>query len=345
MTQSSLDLSQQPELALHAEAIASVSRVADSLELDPLIVGAFARDIHLVYAHGIDTRRRTEDVDLALAVPNWAAFDSLQKGLVDGGDFTLGPSTFPRLRHRNGLPIDLVPFGAVETKDRKIEWPHPAERAMDVFGFREAQVKACEIVLPGPMRATVVSLPALALLKVVAWQDRHDVAPLKDAHDLALILKHYLGAGNEPRLWEEFAAWTEDADFDYEFASARMLGNDVAAMLDEEGLCRISDLLARQTDSKEYSTASIELILPSSCCDSKTRRRKPEGQRTSELKRASLNSRTQRAAGRSPAKVPQAHDEEAAGPAPSRKLSLVRSSHVVLVLSVLASPERLNLAG
>lgn len=55
-------------------------------------------------------------------------------------------------------------------------------------------------------------------------QDRHYVAPRKDAHDLSLTLKHYLAAGNEPRLWEEFAAWTEDADFDYELASARMFG-------------------------------------------------------------------------------------------------------------------------
>jgi hypothetical protein len=53
MTQSSLDFSQRPELALHAEAIASVSRVADSLELDLLIVGAFARDIHLVYVRAL----------------------------------------------------------------------------------------------------------------------------------------------------------------------------------------------------------------------------------------------------------------------------------------------------
>jgi predicted nucleotidyltransferase len=109
------------------------------------------------------------------------------------------------------------------------------------------------------MRATVVSLPALALLKVVAWQDRHYVAPLKDAHDLALILKHYLGAGNEPRLWEEFAAWTEDADFDYELASARMCGHDVAAMLDEAGVRRICDVLARQTDPESPAQLPADL--------------------------------------------------------------------------------------
>jgi len=170
------------------------------LGLEPLIVGAFARDLHLVYAHGIDTQQKTEDVDLALAVPHWTTFDSLQERLVASGDFTVSPRTLHRLHHRKGLPVDLVPFGGVETRNRHIEWQHGDERVMDVFGFREAQSTACEALLPGPTRASVVSLPALALLKVVSWNDRHLVAPRKDAHDLSLILKHYLAAGKRAAL-------------------------------------------------------------------------------------------------------------------------------------------------
>jgi predicted nucleotidyltransferase len=127
----------------------------------------------LLYRHGIDTERQTEDLDFALAVPDWGTFEALQTQLVESGAFQRSATDVHRLRHRNDLPIDLVPFGNVETRDRKIAWPPRGEVVMDVFGFREALAAAHELVLPVRVRTKVVSLPALALLKIVCWQDRH----------------------------------------------------------------------------------------------------------------------------------------------------------------------------
>jgi predicted nucleotidyltransferase len=146
------------------------------------------------------------------------------------------------------LPIDLVPFGNVETRERKIVWPPHGEVVMDVFGFREAQASACEVAFPGGVRGRVVSLPALGLLKIVCWNDRHYAAPRKDAHDLMLIVQNYLQAGNEARLVDAFVAWTQEEDFDYERAGARMLGHDVRALLDEDGIERVGRLLSEQAD-------------------------------------------------------------------------------------------------
>ncbi len=121
---------------------------------------------------------------------------------------------------------------------------------MDVFGFREANAVAWEVVLPGPIRTRLVSLPALALLKIVSWQDRQYESPRKDAHDLLLILRNYLAAGNEPRLWNEFADWTQEDGFDYELAGARMVGHDVRALLDDKGIERVGVLLSQQASSR-----------------------------------------------------------------------------------------------
>lgn len=95
---------------------------------------------------------------------------------------------------------------------------------MDVFGFREAMAASQPALMPGGVQVPVASLPALALLKIVCWRDRHYKAPRKDAQDLQMILQHYLAAGNEPRLWDEFVDWTPQDDFDYESAGPRMLG-------------------------------------------------------------------------------------------------------------------------
>lgn len=251
-----LNFSQRAELGLHAAVIAEVQAAAKVLGVRPLIVGAFARDLHLVFAHGIAVLRQTEDIDVAMAVPDWAAFDQLKAQLMATGSFKESKATH-RLRHRH-LPLDLVPFGSVETPDRKIAWPPRGDVVMDVFGFREAQETAVGVTLPGGVQASVVSLPALALLKLVCWQDRHQSAPKKDALDLQLIVTNYLQAGNESRLWAEFLEWTQQDDFDYEPTGARMLGRDIGALLDAAGRARIVDLLVRQSN-QEHPALPLEM--------------------------------------------------------------------------------------
>lgn len=248
MTDTSLDFSRRSELALHGRIVAAVTAVAGPLGIELLIVGAFARDLHLTYAYGIETQRQTEDVDLGLAVPEWTAFHALEEQLVASGAFRRSATAAHRLRYQDGLPVDLVPFGRVETGDRKIAWPPRGDIVMDVFGFREAHATAHEVLLPGPALTHVVSLAALALLKIVCWHDRHYESPRKDAHDLQLILRNYLLAGNEPRLWGEFVDWTQEDAFDYELAGARMLGHDVRQLLDDEGIKRVGGLLSEQAD-------------------------------------------------------------------------------------------------
>jgi predicted nucleotidyltransferase len=260
MTPTSLDFSQRRELALHAAIVADVQAVASPLGISALIVGAFARDLHLVYGFGIDTQRHTEDLDFAFAVSDWAAFEALQRHLIDSGAFTAPTTAAHRLRHRSGMPIDLVPFGSVETWDRRIAWPPRGEVVMDVFGFQESISSAHEVVFPGGVRAHVVSLPALALLKIVCWKDRHYRAPRKDAHDLVLILRNYLRAGNEARLWDEFTNWTQEPEFDYERAGARMLGHDIKALLDDAGIGLITSMLLEQGSPITPARLPAEMI-------------------------------------------------------------------------------------
>ena len=76
---------------------------------------------------------------------------------------------------------------------------------MTVVGYSEALACAIDVKLPQNQRVLVVSLPMLAVLKIVAWSERHTAAPRKDATDLLLILKNYLDAGKQQRLYDEAA--------------------------------------------------------------------------------------------------------------------------------------------
>lgn len=256
MANSLLDFSQRPELSLEAAVIADVEAAATSVSAQILIVGAFARDLHLLYRHGIATGRETQDVDIAIAMPDWATFETLRARLIESGNFQASGAVLQRLRHRSGVPLDLVPFGRLETADRTIVWPR-GDIVMDVFGFREALVSAQRVVLPKDVETRLISLPALALLKIVCWHDRHYEYRGKDAHDLNLIIRNYLIAGNEERLWDEFAAWTQQDDFDFESAGARMLGHDIRSLLDHAGVERIAAVLTEQSDHE------VPALLPS----------------------------------------------------------------------------------
>jgi len=251
MSKPLLALSHKAELGLHARVVADLQATAEPLGIAMLIAGAFARDLHLHHAWGVPVQRQTGDVDFALAVNDWAAFELLRGQLINTGRFTESRGLPHRLRHRNGLPVDLVPFGAIETAQRQIAWPPAGDVVMDVFGFREAQATTVRVNLPEGVHASVVSLPALSWLKIVCWQDRHRRSPGKDAQDLQLIVNHYLDAGNEPRLWDEFLPWTQEDGFDYLLAGARMLGRDIAQQLDAKALARVSDVIAQQANTEQ----------------------------------------------------------------------------------------------
>ncbi|MDQ3060569.1 MAG: nucleotidyl transferase AbiEii/AbiGii toxin family protein [Pseudomonadota bacterium] len=259
MTPALLDFSLRPELGLHARVVADIEAVAAPMGITPMVTGAFARDLHLLYRGGIDMQRKTEDIDFGLAMSDWTTFAALRECLIASGNFQASPRVAHQLRHGNGLLVDLVPFGSIETGARKIAWPPAGDVVMDVFGFREALASAHPVMLPGNVQTRVVSLPALALLKIVCWQDRHYRSPRKDAHDIQVILQHYLTASNVERLFEEFTDWTQDDDFQYELAGPRMLGHDMRQLLDPPGCDFMAGLLRAQVDPDKLGVLPSEM--------------------------------------------------------------------------------------
>jgi predicted nucleotidyltransferase len=241
----SLDLSQKSELRLLAALVREVARAAEGAPF--FLAGAYARDVLLLHAHGIDTGRQTADVDLAIAVESWERYDALRAALVARG-FTPIPPALHKLRFRRSLEVDFVPFGGVERPDRTIAWPPDGSFVMRAFGFREVQEHTISVGLPDATEVRVATLAALTLLKLVAWSERRLTEPGKDAHDLSLILRCYPEAGNSDRLYTEAQELLAAEAFDYEAAGAWLLGKDVAGCLEAEGRERIAAMLAEEAD-------------------------------------------------------------------------------------------------
>mgnify|MGYP003945752829 CR=1 FL=1 len=245
MPTSSINLSDQPGLSTLAKLVAAMHQA--SPDVRPLLVGAMARDLLLSFAHGIRIARATQDMDFAFALDSWEGFARMRGELLVSGDFADDPrGVAHRLIFAQNYRVDLIPFGGMEQEDRTIAWPPDHDVVMQVVGFREAMTKAVQIQLQDDVIVDVASLPAQAVLKLFAWRDRRAGRVGVDAGDLRLLLRHYLDAGNQERLYTDADHLLTMENYDYHRASAWLIGHDARQLLheaDDSGAMAIGALL------------------------------------------------------------------------------------------------------
>jgi predicted nucleotidyltransferase len=203
----------------------------------------------LRHAHGIEPTRATEDVDFATMVRDWQAYDALRTALIASGEFSArpGPATH-RLRHTNGLPLDIVPFGGIERADRTFAWPPEHSTVFECFGMAEAFAASITVRLPDAVELRVAPIEAQVVLKLSAWQDRKHTHPGRDARDLLLFLGRYMDCGNFDRAASEHQDLFEAEDFDYAEAGVRMLARDIAPLIGRAGIERLLTILIPEAD-------------------------------------------------------------------------------------------------
>jgi Uncharacterized protein conserved in bacteria len=213
----------------HVNIIRQVAQAADSEDLRLFIVGAQARDFLLQYAYKLPIQRATNDIDFGIVVEDWDEFTTLRDKLITSEKFGPHKVMKQRLVHESGLLIDLVPFGDLEEPRGQIAWPPDFSIVMSTVGFKEAYDNSIHVRIADDLVVKVASLAGLGLLKIVAWDDRRYE---RDAQDLGLIMSRYLDAGNEDRIYSDKGDCLDllNEEFDYDKASARILGRDIGLL-------------------------------------------------------------------------------------------------------------------
>lgn len=131
---------------------------------------------------------------------------------------------------------------------------------MSVFGFREVAAQTVEVRFPETVTSRVVTLPALAVLKMEAWADRHVREPRKDARDLRLIIRTYPDANrDDDRLYNE-NPYLIGSPPDLELAGAWLLGKDMAQLLDLRGRERLAQLISEEADREGQLRLAGEMM-------------------------------------------------------------------------------------
>ena len=248
---------------LHPVTLAILGHVQDAARQsgsDFVVAGATARDIVLWHVYGIRTERVTRDVDVAVCAVSWEAHGELVERLEATRLFKLSERvehtmTFLDESVGKPTPLDLVPFGPLEAPEGTITWPKDKNQ-MNVLGFREAVDTALEIDVGERLIVPVVTLPALVLLKLLAWHDRRTTKNT-DAPDLLLTMRNYHGAGNQERIYDVAPDLLEIHNFDPGLASTALLGRDSR----RAALPATRDAVARLLEQeKSYNTLLADIL-------------------------------------------------------------------------------------
>lgn len=119
---------------------------------------------------------------------------------------------------------------------------------MNVLGFDEAATTAETVKLPGDLLVRVATLPALLILKLMAWHDRRLD---KDATDFwSLLVAAHTSNDLQERLYEDPVY--EAHGFDRDVAASALLGRDAREILEgkSEAVDVLAGILAAETDSE-----------------------------------------------------------------------------------------------
>src|SRR5699024_7635845 len=118
--------------------------VFEKLGIKFFVIGATARDI-VLEVFKMETSRRTQDIDIAIAIEDWERFSEVKEEILKLSPFEPDSHQLQKLIYKGSFEVDLVPYGKIARDKNKIFWPPDHDIAMSVLGFEEIEQDLIEV--------------------------------------------------------------------------------------------------------------------------------------------------------------------------------------------------------
>jgi predicted nucleotidyltransferase len=231
--------------------LVAIIQLLNQQNMEYFLVGAMAREILLFNVFEKNEGRVTRDVDFAVAVKSWSHFAKIKAGLIASSTKVRQDNQIiHRLYYDNeagdAYPLDIIPFKGVENPKGAIKWPPDESVVMNITGYDDAMRASVAVAIENDIQTRIASLPALALLKILAWRDRR-LETQKDAQDLLTLMRNYDIVENTNRLYnsaELLSLFQEKYDFQLDRSLAWLLGHDVAMISSTDTLAALGAALS-----------------------------------------------------------------------------------------------------
>lgn len=212
----------------HFALLASIRRAPEAPRV--VVIGATA------LLHFLALPRTTSDVDFAIV-----AEQEEVEAMIGGAGWTRDKTATHRWRHAESQSIiDVLPTPPRVLSAGRLQFDD-GEKEMSMIGFDLALTNTVNVPVPlgaERLEVEVATLPALLLLKIVAWLDRPRERT-KDLGDIARILDGSLDDDDERR-WEEPLNMIEHED-----QSAFFAGRELGAIIEPQHRTKLDELFAR----------------------------------------------------------------------------------------------------
>ena len=218
------------------------------------VIGATARDIIVQQLLDTASTRRTKDLDIAIALPDWDAFEQIKERLVADG-LKKSNDMYQRFYY-GAYEVDIVPYGVVAKEDDNIYWPPEEVVAMSVKGFDEVLSEAITVSIDDEFKVKIASLHGLFLLKLNAWLDRN-AKTSKDAEDMSFILSNYFMANLDREIHQEVYDWE---NFDEYIVGGYWLAHDLVTLLNVNQLNYYKEVIEGELAKQEESRLINQMI-------------------------------------------------------------------------------------
>ncbi len=152
---------------------ATLKRVFDKAKIPFYLIGARARDVWFLPHTSI---RITHDIDWIAITKKDDLFENIKNELVKNENYSLTKNPFTLLSP-HGITVDILPF--------------THQTANELLGLEEVFERGTEEVsFDDNNEYQIATLPAIVLLKLIAWNDRPEYR-LKDLWDIETIIDAY----------------------------------------------------------------------------------------------------------------------------------------------------------
>jgi len=192
-------------------------------------------------------RRETNDLDLVVAI---SVEDSGRLGELPGWQ-PLPRAGEQAWQSPEGVRIDIVPASRGLLAQGVLRWPRSGME-MSLVGLRLAFEASRPLDVGEGLSVRLASIPAVAVLKVIAYLDRPE-GRTKDLEDLGFLLEHHLD--DQDRRFDLIGAVP---GLDYENTSAFALGLDAGQLVNPDERALVDRFIA--TAKAEDSRTRAQLL-------------------------------------------------------------------------------------
>lgn len=230
----------------------ALERAFLQLGIDFYLIGALARQVW--YEKADLGFRTTKDVDYAVLIGSHQEYNEVKRHLIDIEGFVEYKGNAFVLIAPDGTQVDILPFGEIES-DGSVEISGEGMTSIKVDGMKEVYDAGTELVdFDTGNTFKVATLPAIALLKFIAYDDRPDQRQ-KDAQDITNLILHFFKLHTDLIYDYHNDLFDETIVPRFESIGPIVLGREIRKIAQLKGSLveRLEEIMNRHIDLKENS--------------------------------------------------------------------------------------------